>query len=553
MSNRPTRQVVSVPLASSDGVFYGRYPRGDKALAAALGNIAAARLLNQATFGATTNSITAAASQTAAQWIAAQAAIAPTSIVSTMSNVGINFTDSLMTQFVQAPDQLRQRVAFALSEIFVVGRVTGGLGDNTNNYYWDLLVNGAFGSFRVLLENISKSYAMGVWLSTYRNAKGDPVAGTHADENYAREIQQLFSIGLVMLNQDGSVIVDGNGVGVPTYDQTEVQNVAKVFTGWASQAQGGQTGDIPFTYSNDATRPLVAYATYHDTTAKTILSGVQIAPGGTAQSDLTTFLDTLANHQNCGPFIGQQLIQRLVTSNPTAAYISRISAVWANDGSGNRGNLLAVVKAILTDTEATTGTGSSGYGKLREPILRITHLHRAFNATNKGASNQCWDNGSLSTATASMGQEPMNAGSVFNFFRPDYVQAGPLRTAGLVAPEFQITNENTFCLTNNILEALSSQYVDSTGTFHSGTDFDLSSNLSAQYALLQTASWEALAANPSAMVDQMNLVFMAGNMTSAMKTQLVNYATNISSAQPWARAAETAMLLIQSPQYSVQN
>jgi uncharacterized protein (DUF1800 family) len=361
---------------------------------------------------------------------------------------------------------------------------------------------------------------------------------------------QLFTVGLVKLNLDGSVQTDGNGNPVATYDQSVVEGMANALSGWAS-APVSHTGDAAWQYDMDWVKPMVAYESHHDEDAKTILGGVVIPAGGTASSDLKKVLDTLFNHPNVGPFISKQLIQHLVTSNPSPGYVQRVAAVFNDNGSGVRGDLLAVAKAILTDPEAVNAGGSS-YGKLREPLLRLTELWRAF-AAQDGSGN-LHESNILILSPAEFQEFPLDAPSVFNFFRPDYEYPGAL-TQGLVVPEFQITNEYSLVATSNELQWRAYQYIDSQGGVHAGPDYDDSSQLSATSVMLHTAQWEPYAASASGLVDELNLVLMGGQMPSAMRSTLIGYAGGITgsdAASKAARVVETAELLMNSPQFAVQ-
>jgi uncharacterized protein (DUF1800 family) len=294
--------------------------------------------------------------------------------------------------------------------------------------------------------------------------------------------------------------------------------------------------------------PMIGYPAYHDATAKTIIGGVSIPAGNTPAADLKIALDTLFNHPNVGPFIGKQLIQRLVTSNPSPAYVSRVAAVFNNNGQGVRGDLAAVAQAILTDPEAIAITGQ---GRLREPLLRVLGLWRAFNASDANGKIEEY---TIAQDSMYIYQEaPEQAPSVFNFFRPDYQRAGPLTAAGLVVPEFQITNENSLVLVNNQNLAQAYDFIDSQGNPHAGYQGSNElNNLSATSVMLKTADWEAYAANPASLVAEFNIILMGGQMSTAMQTTLTNYIANIPANTPWFRVAEAAELIVDSPQYSVQ-
>jgi uncharacterized protein (DUF1800 family) len=443
-------------------------------------------------------------------------------------------------------------MTFALSEIFVVSSVNPILYDQGEGLglYHDQLAANALGNFRNLLNAVSLSPEMGAYLTYFKNEKPNAATGIHADENYAREIMQLFTIGLWKLNADGSRQLDNSGNPEPTYGQAEVTNLARVFTGWGSAPVGGASLDFAWNYDLDYLHPMVCNSSHHDTEEKTIVGAVQIPAGGTCASDMKAALDTLFRHPNTGPFIGKQLIQRLVTSNPSPAYVARVAAVFANDGTGVRGNLLAVAKAILTDPEATTVGTAHGAGKLREPILRLTSMWRAFSASASGGKVN--DN-ITGNAIADFGEDSLESPTVFNFFTPNYQRAGPLANAGLVVPEFQITNENTIVLTANDLEWQAYKFIDSKGNAEVGVDNVGGTNKpTATDMMLHTAAWEPYAVNAATLVDQLALVFMPGQMPAAMRTTLINYINIIPASTPGNRVVEALSLMMNSPQYSVQ-
>ena len=348
---------------------------------------------------------------------------------------GFSGTDNtLWRKLIASPDLLRQRVTLALSEIFVVSMT--GLPVSWRSFvaanYVDTLEANAFGSYRTLLEAVSLSAGMGVYINMRGNQKGNPASGRVPDENYAREVLQLFSIGLVELATDGT---PRGGVVTDTYGQNTITSLANVFTGW--DFDGFNRNDPGWTQ-----RPMVQNASLHASDAQTFL-GTTVAMGATGQAALATALDTIANHANVGPFIGRQLIQRLVSSNPSAAYVGRVAAVFNNNGAGVRGDLKAVIKAVLLDTEARRVPASSDTtrGRLRQPIQRFVQWARTFKLSSPTG---LWDVGNLSNPATRLGQSPLRAPSVFNFYRPGYVPPNsPLGSLGITAPEFQITNEST--------------------------------------------------------------------------------------------------------------
>ena len=337
------------------------------------------------------------------------------------------------------PDFLRQRVGFALSQLFVVSDrpetlavQPGGLAN-----YYDMLLNDSLGNFRTLLFDVTLHPVMGVYLSHLLNKKA--ANNIFPDENYAREVMQLFSIGLWKLNQDGTRQLNGQGQPIPTYDNSNITEFARVFTGL------GYAGNASYSlYPQNFLAPMKLWDTYHDCNAKTLLNGVMLpvrTPSnpdvGTATlADINGAIDCLFNHPNVGPFIGRQLIERLVTSNPSPAYISRVAAAFADNGQGVRGDMKAVIKAILLDTEARDPAMmlNSTFGKLREPFLRCVNLAHAFNASAQSGYY------ALDAFYLDHVEEPMRSPSVFNFYQPSYSPPGMLNEAGLFAPEFQIIN-----------------------------------------------------------------------------------------------------------------
>jgi uncharacterized protein (DUF1800 family) len=374
-------------------------------------------------------------------------------------------------------DQLRQRVAWALSQIMVVSG-TGALFQRpwaTADYY-DMLARNAFGNYRQLLEDVTLHPAMGVYLSMFGNQKSVEGTNLRPDENYAREMMQLFSIGLVQLNADGTRKLDSTGQPIPTYDQDTIRGFARVFTGWRGQCNTRyyQSGDCPWDsadlhyFPNDQyappnvadfnqMRPMKLFEEKHESGTKQLLKypGVElpnglVSAGLGGQRDLQLALDNVFNHPNVGPFISKQLIQKLVTSNPSPGYVRRVADVFANDGKGVRGNLSAVVKAILLDSEARLKSEDAAGGKLKEPLLRLTQLWRAYDGkTPSGVVGMIMWGYEFGGPGGAFGQSPQEAPSVFNFFSPNYAPPGEITDAGLLAPEMQLANENLHTETHN--------------------------------------------------------------------------------------------------------
>ena len=350
----------------------------------------------------------------------------------------------------QLPDPLRQRMAFALSQIFVVSSKPEALGSENEGLvnYYDMLLQHSFGNYRDILYDVSMHPCMGIYLSSLGNQKPDPANNVFPDENYAREIMQLFSIGLWELNPDGSQKLQ-DGQPIPTYDNEDITNFARIFTGIAF---GGSNTTFAL-WPRDFTQDMGTWDAFHDLDPKNLLNGVTTpartaSPGNTGTAtlaDINAAIDNLFHHPNVGPFIGKLLIQRFITSNPSPEYIARISAVFNDNGSGTRGDLGAVLKAILMDPEARDQSYRDlpTHGKLREPFLRCVNLSRALNASSPSG----WYY--LDAFELDHAQEPFESPSVFNFFLPSYSPPGALAQRGLVAPEFQIMNATTITTAQN--------------------------------------------------------------------------------------------------------
>ncbi|WP_256942782.1 DUF1800 domain-containing protein, partial [Achromobacter xylosoxidans] len=458
----------------------------------------ASRFLAQATFGPTPAEIDAVVREGYAPWLDAQLAMPPSQthfdwLLQQRKNTeefkgnGINapLESTLWRKFISAPDQVRTRVAFALSEIFVVGvsSITASWPLFGAAGFMDLLAEHALGNYQQLLTAVTRNLSMGCMLTYRGNRKEDPKTGRHPDENYAREVMQLFSIGLLELEPDGAVRMV-QGAPVETYTNADVQGLAKVFTGW--DINGPET-DVEF-----HRRPMALNNALHSLAEKRFLGAV--VPAGTdGHLSLKRAMEVICAHPNVGPFIGTQLIQRLVTSNPSHAYVARVSAAFNDDGSGARGNLKAVVRAVLLDPEARQpDLAAPGWGKVREPIVRFAAWARAFGATS---NNGAWAMPDTTDNTIRLAQSPMRSASVFNFFRPRYVPpVTELARQHLVAPELQITDETSIAGYLNFLAI----YVDR------GWE-DLQTPYTAEIALAQ---------DPSALVARVALL-LAGDAYSA--------------------------------------
>lgn len=429
----------------------------------------ASRFLAQATLGADLALIQQVAATGIEPWIDQQFALPQTQILDYLytnlydeADIGTESADqplfryALWTMIMSGSDLLRQRVALALSEIFVISTEKDEIYNSGNGAadWCDMLLKNAFGNFRDLLQDVTLHPLMGFYLSHAGNRKTDESLNRFPDENYAREIKQLFTIGLFLLNEDGTQILDSEGQPISTYDNSHITEFAKIFTGLQFDFDGDPHVDWPnpgfnsgWLNSYTAVRPLKMWDEEHEPGPKTLLNGYVVPAAQTGMQDVNNALDHLFNHPNVGPFVGRQLIQRLVKSNPSPAYIGRVTAVFNNNGSGIRGDMKAVIKAILLDDEARNPAFISdpNNGKLREPFFRFTQMVRAFHFSNP--QNKFWDAGW--GAEGNLRQFMFNPPSVFNFFSPTYRPPGPMGTAGLVGPEFQLLNSYTSISTIN--------------------------------------------------------------------------------------------------------
>ena len=523
----------------------------------------AARLMSQASYGATKPEIERIVALGWDAWLNEQ--FATPSIDTHMAYVtrggppncnpcDSQYINSVMESFwrqaLLGNDVLRQRAVFALSQIMVVSTVNSAIDIQADAHasYLDMLSRNAFGNYRQLLEEVSLHPTMGVYLSHLKNQKEDAATGRIPDQNYAREVMQLFSIGLWQLNPDGSRKKDAAGKDIPTYAQADITGISRVFTGWGWGKQAATADNWQYGKSNEWAVPMQAYASFHSTSDKRIINGVVIPANTSASESLKIALDTLFNHPNVGPFIGSQLIKRLVTSNPSPAYVARVGTAFNDNGAGVRGDMKAVWRAVLLDPDAHDAALSSqpSWGKLREPILRYAHFLRSFNVQSDSTKYQIWNLEGLST---SLGQNPMRAPSVFNWYRPDYAPQGPLRSSGLKAPEFQITHETTATgYTNFILneaERATNWNKQDARQYGSVRDF-----MATDYA-----AERALARDASALLDHLNLLLMAGKMSASLRSKIVpaiNAVPAVSERDLYRRVSTAVGLIMVSPEYLIQ-
>lgn len=531
---------------------------------------AAARLLNQATFGPTTASINRVALVGPTAWVAEQMALPYTADFTNHLNskfaLGVDYrpggskydstwvTQRFWATAATSPDQLRKRVAWALHHLLMVSQTDSNLWAHTRAYaqYLDHLNRHAFGNYRQLLEAVALSPAMGIYLSHIRNQKEDPASNRQPDENFARELMQLFTIGLHELNIDGTPRLGADGKPIETYDNDDVMALAKVFTGYSWGLPDNQLTDANFKWggpnykapvdSRVDLNPMKAYAVQHSSAAKTLFAGtphaVNIPAHTPAATSLRLALDALFKHPNVGPFVGRQLIQRLVTSNPSPAYVARVAAAFNNNGAGVRGDMAAVVRAVLLDTEARSAPISTGFGRLREPVLRTTHWMRAMGA--QSSSGQYL----VVTDMDGVGQRALFSPSVFGYYRPGYVPPQTVFAArGATAPEFQIVNESSTVTWVNKAEAMSGK-----GLGWNGTGPDVSSTYAPLAAL-------AAQGNASGMVQYLNLRLFSGGMSNSLQSALLDAMSGVlgnDSNSHLNRARVAAFLALAAPEYVVQ-
>ena len=515
----------------------------------------AMRLMRQATFGPTEAGVTHAAALGAAAWIDEQLAL-PATAYPAYAWMPANRPDTcvddrtlpvrpdsfcardnyslfqLQLQFfrnaVGAPDQLRQRVAFALSQIMVTSGV-----DNARNYamrdYQQIFVDRAFGNFHDVLAAVTLSPVMGDYLDMVNNNKTNAAAGTDPNENYAREILQLFSVGTYLLNPDGTQQLDASGKALATYQLAEIKGFSRVFTGWTYPTVAGAVArnNNPRNYLG----PMLAVDANHEFGSKVLMNAVVAPANMTMAQDLEFAHQNIFNHANVGPFIGKQLIQKLVTSDPTPAYVARVTAVFNNNGAGQRGDLRAVVRAILLDPEARGARKiDPGYGKLIEPTLYMTSIARALAASTDGVF--------FRNSANSLGQFVFYAPSVFNYYPFDYIVPG----TNLPGPEFGIQTSTTAVSRANVANSLlftTTIAPDATVFGATGTQLNL-------------AAYQAAALDAGALADRMDANLMGGRMSAAMRSAIVTAVNAASPTDALARARAGLWLVMTSPQYQVQ-
>lgn len=494
----------------------------------------ASRFLSQASMGATKASIASVVSRRYDGWLGDQFAmpratshwdwlVANGFSAATYMNSSAGFDATVWRQAIVEPDQLRQRVGLALLDMLVVGIDATNL--NWKQFaaaaYIDVLLDSAFGNYRQILDAITANAAMGSFLTFIGNKNANPTTGALPDENYARELMQLFTLGLYQLNIDGSVKTSG-GAPLDTYGPADVSGLARVFTG-LSLAPG------PSTTPDRYRQPLVMNAGINETGTASFL-GTSVSGGGMAA--VTQALNIVFAHPNVPPFVAKQLIQHLVTSNPTPGYIGRVAAIFADNGAGVRGDMKAVLRAILLDGEARGDaalTANAG-GKLREPVIRLTNWARAFGATSP---SNAWSIGDTSSQSNRLGQSIGRSPTVFNYFRPGYSPpATAISAASLVAPEFQVTNEQSVVAYVNYMQGL---VANGAG------------DMKPDYTDILTKAGDG-----TALVDEVNLLLAAGQLSATTVGSIraaIDSVPATATNGPINRVGIAILLTLASPDY----
>ncbi|MBU2407889.1 MAG: DUF1800 domain-containing protein, partial [Gammaproteobacteria bacterium] len=511
----------------------------------------AARFLLQAQAYANEADIAAVRSMGYLPWLGQQMDLSPAPTgwawIASKDYNAASIDDLIWKELMSAPDPVRKRMALVLSEIFVVSanEVSSAWTGLMLAQYWDTLVAGVTGNFRKLLEDITLNPAMGLYLNTRGNKKED-AQGRQPDENYAREIMQLMTIGLVQLNPDGTQKLAADGTPLPTYTQSDVMNLARVFTGYDLDIRPGEYhrfsppgANFDIESSDWTQRPMALVAEHHSLLEARFLGAV-VPAGAAASTALKIALDTLFNHPNVGPFIGKQLIQRLVTSNPSPAYVKRVADVFADNGAGVRGDMKSVLAAVLLDNEARSPAGltDESFGRLREPMLRLAQWGRTFGARSASDS---WKIGNTSDAAGQLGQSPLRSPSVFNFFRPGYVPPSTdIAARKLVAPEFQIVNETSVAGYLNFMQLA------------------VQRGFNEKDVMATYAAEKAIVLDATALVARLNLLLTA-NQLSSTTVKLITWAlaatpldASTSEAARMNRIYAAVLMVLAAPEYLVQ-
>jgi len=493
---------------------------------ALVGSAAARRFLEQAGFGPTPTDADTVQAMGYPAWIAAQFAMPQVSNYNPVLNDQGGMPQVFLANAVSNPDQLRQKVAFALSQIFVTS-LDKLIWNGNMVSYQNTLLDDAFGNYRQIMEDVTLSPAMGQYLDMGNNAVADPATGTVANENYARELMQLFTIGTAQLNPDGSVQYDSNNLPIPTYAQFTVTEFARVFTGWTYAPLPGNT---PYWGEYYNAGNMIPWPSEHDAGSKQLLNGYVAPAGLTPQADVDGALDNIFAHPNVGPFVATRLIQHLVKSNPSPAYVARVAAAFNDNGNGVRGDMQATVTAILMDPEARAndngGNDQPTDGHMQEPGLFIAGMVRAFGGTMNSGNYYGQD-------LANMGQDIFSAPSVFNYYSPTYLVPGTTLMGG----EFQIFTPNNAILRTNEVSNLFGNWGSPLLSYGPGTTIDLT-------------PFVPLAANPATLVSALDLTLTHGVMPAAMKSAIIS-AVSANTDGSLRQVEQACYLILTSNYYNV--
>lgn len=527
-----------------------------------------ARFLSQATLGYNYQQINYVSATGIKNWLEEQFAIAPASYYAKYDSIynyasGLTINSNELREYLsftfyemvlKQPDVLRQKIAFALSQILVLSLPSKGYAASS---YYDVLYLNAFGNYHDILNEVSHHPAMGIYLSSFRNKKADFALNTFPDENYAREVMQLFSIGLWQLNNDGSQKLDANGQPIRTYDIADIEQLAKVFTGLGA---GGTNNNYPTSFlisqtHLDVNTPMTMYDAYHDKSTKQLIDGTILAYNQPGADDINTAIDVLFNHPNVGPFLSIRLIQHLVKSNPSPQYVNRVTNTFNNNGNGVRGDLKAVLKAIFLDPEARECSyiDDTTSGKLIQPIERLLNLYIAFNVSTP--SNKFYLNDYFEFVEA-LEQSFLNAPTVFNFFTPFFSEKEFVKPANLVSPEFEILNTYTTTAYINLVENTLKQKPFANHTLVNTTDQKLAENINDEPVFNFNLEIDILNNNGiTALIDHLNVLLCRGQLSFENKTIIENTLnqnfTNVNSYSNQDAIKDAIYFIMISPNYTI--
>ncbi|WDE02768.1 DUF1800 domain-containing protein [Thalassomonas viridans] len=581
-SNINNNPVISPPDTGNGSGSNGESGNGETGGGEGSGNTDAvltetkeiSRFLTQASFGPTSQNISAMQGQSVSSWLKSEfekpvSLHAP--LIAEYQEAGLLEHVAGMAFWknaIGADDQLRQRMAFALSQILVVS----DFGENllfdvpqSIGYYQDILTTHAFGNYRELLEAVTYSPAMGFYLTYMGSEKGDPDTGRMPDENYAREILQLFTIGLVKLNMDGSPVLDDQGKAIETYDNHDITGLAKVFTG-LNLYEGVDDSGEELEETARVAMPMQVFAESHSPLEKSFL-GQSIAANTSARESISQALDIIFAHPNVAPFISRQLIQRFVTSNPSPEYIARVAAAFEtglyrfSDGSSVgtkiRGDLKATLAAVLADEAARNSSVAQGFGKVKEPVLRFSQWARAFASANVTPEYmfELWDTSAANT----LGQHPYRSPSVFNFYRPGYIKpASATGAVGLTMPELQILNATTLPGYINFIsffinaEMDSEEYRQEYAEFVEIDQVNLDPNQTIASFAPDYSTEIALADDAAALVAHLDILLASGRLGDTSRDRIIQAINGIDAEDKTHRVQTAVLMVMTSPEYLVQ-